>query len=144
MKINNKNFLYGLSSIRKSAFTFLEAEMAKSGINDFSPSFGDILYVIHSLGSGYVKDIVERSYKDKSTISNIINQLEKKGYVEKIPDADDGRRVKVKLTEQAENYIEEMAIISDSLQKKLFSNMSNEEQKIMFLLLNKVGTNLKL
>lgn len=144
MKINNKNFLYKLSGIRKSAFSFLETEMGKSGINDVPPSFGDVLYIIHSLGAGYVKDIVERSYKDKSTISNIINQLENKGYVEKVPDAKDGRRVTVKLTKQAENYIEEMAVISENLQKKLFNDMSDEEQDIMFLLLNKVEQNLKL
>ncbi len=144
MIINNKNFLYKLSSIRKSAFAFLEAEMVKCGITDVPPSFGDVLYVIHSLGSGYVKDIVERSYKDKSTISNIINQLENKGYVEKIPDADDGRRVKVRLTKEAEKYIEEMAKISNSLQKRLFNNMSSEEQEILFLLLNKIERNLKL
>lgn len=144
MKINNKNFLYKLSGIRKSAFSYLEAEMAKDGINDLPPSFGDVLYVIHSLGSGYVKDIVERTYKDKSTISNIINQLENKGYVEKMPDANDGRRVKVKLTEQAKNYIDEMAIISENLQKRLFNEMSSEEQDILFLLLNKVEKNLKL
>ncbi len=143
MKINNSNFLYKLSSIRKSAFSFLEAEMAKSGITDIPPSFGDILYIIHNQGSGYIKDIVKSSYKDKSTISNIINQLEKKGYVEKFPDADDGRKVKVRLTAQAKKYINEMAEISDCLQKRLFINMSNEEQEIMFLLLNKVERNLK-
>ena len=144
MKTDSKNFLYKLSSLRKSAFSFLEEEMSKSGITDVPPSFGDILYIIHNKGAGYVKDIVESSYKDKSTISNIINQLEKKGYVDKIPDADDGRRVKVRLTDQARKYIDEMADISARLQNKLFENMSDEEQEIMFLLINKVEKNLVL
>lgn len=144
MKINNKNFLYKLSGIRKIAFSFLESEMAKCGIKDVSPSFGDILYIIKSLEEGYVKEIVDRSFKDKSTISNIINQLESKGYVEKITDKNDGRRVKVRLTEEAEKYIDAMANISKNLQKRLFNNMSTEEQEIMFLLLNKVEKNLKL
>ncbi len=143
MKTDNKNFLYKLSNLRKSAFSFLESEMAKSGITDVPPSFGDILYIIHTKGTGYIKDIVASSYKDKSTVSNIINQLEKKGYVEKIPDIDDGRRVKVRLTDQATQYIDEMAEISGRLQKKLFNNMSSEEQDIMFLLINKVEKNLK-
>lgn len=144
MNINQKNFLYKLSGIRKLAFSFLEDEMCKTGIKDVPPSFGDILYIIHSLGAGYVKDIVERSYKDKSTISNIINQLVNKGYVEKVQDENDARRVKVKLSKAAKTYVEEMSKISDNLQIRLFGNMSKEEMEILFLLLNKVEKNLKL
>jgi len=118
--------------------------MAKAGIKDVPPSFGDVLYVIHNQGEGYIKDIADQSYKDKSTVSNIINQLEKKGYVEKLADPEDGRRVKVRLTKQSEKYIDAMSVISQKFRKKLFNNMSSEEQEILFLLLNKVGKNLKL
>jgi len=143
MKTNNTNLLYKLSSIRQSAFSFLESEMAKAGITDVPPSFGDILYLIHTQGGAYIKDIADQSYKDKSTVSNIINQLEKKGYVEKLADPEDGRRVKVRLTKQSENYIDAMSGISQNFRKKLFDNMSSEEQEILFLLLNKVEKNLK-
>lgn len=143
MKTNNTNFLYKLSSIRQSSFAFLESEMIKAGITDVPPSFGDILYAIHSQGTGYVKDIVAQTYKDKSTVSNIINQLEKKGYVEKVPDPEDGRRVKVKITGKARKYVDAMSDISERFRRKLFNTMSREEQEILFLLLNKVERNIK-
>jgi len=141
MKTNNTNLLYKLSSIRQSAFSFLESEMAKAGITDVPPSFGDILYLIHTQGGAYIKDIADQSYKDKSTVSNIINQLEKKGYVEKRPDPKDGRRVKVHLTQGSEEHIDAMSDISVTFRAKLFENMSNEEQGILFLLLDKIGKN---
>lgn len=143
MKVNNRNFLYKLSCIRKSAFSFLEGEMASVGVSDIPPSYGDILYAIYHQKTGYVNEIVEKSHKDKSTVSSIINQLEKKGYVEKLSDPDDGRRVKVRLTEQAEKYINVVSEISLKLQHKLFKNMSDEEQEILFLMLNKIEKNLK-
>ena len=138
MKIHRKNLLYSLSAIRQSAFTFLEAAMTDAGITDLSPAHGDILYVIHKLEEAYVKEIVARSHRDKSTVSNIINQLVKKGFVEKRGAPDDGRRVRVRLSEKARIHMESMALISKRLEKKLFSNMSEEEQAILFLLLEKV------
>jgi len=144
MKTTNTNFLYKLSSIRHLSFTFLERELSRAGVEDLPPSYGDILYIIHSQGVSYVKEIVDRSYKDKSTVSNSINHLVKNGYVEKIPDPEDGRRVRIKLTKRSEKYIDAMAEISRKLKTKLFRSMSGEEQEILFLLLNKVEKNLRI
>lgn len=138
MEPDTTNFLYKLSSIRQSAFSFLESEMKRAGVRDLPPSFGDILYIIHNQGPCYVKDIAALSYKDKSTVSNSINLLENKGYVQKLRDADDGRRVQVRLTPKAEGYIDSMTDISVQLKQKIFNNMSDEEQQILFLLLGKI------
>ena len=144
MTITNKNFLYKLSSIRQSAFSFLESEMANAGLKDVPPSFGDVLYAIHNQGAGYIKDIVDQTYKDKSTVSNIINQLVEKGYVEKRQAPEDGRRVRVQITDKAKRYIDAMSEISWKLKHQLFKNMSTEEQEILFMLLNKIEKNLNI
>jgi DNA-binding MarR family transcriptional regulator len=85
---------------------------------------------------------VDKSKKDKSTVSNIINQLVKKGYVEKVADPEDARKTMVKLTEQCKTYAETMFDISKKLKQKLFKSMSEEEKSILFLLLNKVEQNM--
>ncbi|MCG8637429.1 MAG: MarR family transcriptional regulator [Desulfobacterales bacterium] len=118
--------------------------MKKIGINDIPPSYGDILYLIYNEESGHLKDIVNKSRKDKSTVSNIINQLEQRGYVEKKSDPDDGRRTIVQLTPQCKSNIEAVSDISSKLKQKLFKGMSEEEQSILFMLLNKVEKNLKI
>ncbi|MCG8472133.1 MAG: MarR family transcriptional regulator [Desulfobacterales bacterium] len=143
MKIHRTNFLYSLSAIRKSAFSHLEAAMAEAGITDLPPSFGDILYIIHTQGEIFINELATLSHKDKSTVSNSIKQLEKRGYVEKIASRDDARKVKVKLSPKAKSHMKAMAAISDGLQKKLFEKMSEEEQAILFLLLSKIGKNMK-
>jgi DNA-binding MarR family transcriptional regulator len=140
--ITDKNFTYKLSSIRQTAFSFLETEMKKAGIIDIPPSYGDILFLIYTLESGYIKDIVDKSKKDKSTVSNIINQLVKKGYVEKVADPEDARKTMVQLTEQCKAYAKTMFDISKKLKQKLFKSMSEEEKSILFLLLNKVEQNM--
>ena len=143
MKITDKNFLYSLSVIRKQAFNFLEKGLAKEGIENIPASHGDIINIISELGESCVKDITKRSYKDKSTISFIIKNLVKLGYAEKITDKLDGRMVRVRLTEKGKNENAKASYLSDSLVKKLFSDMSVEERNILFMLLAKVEKNLK-
>ncbi|VVS91360.1 transcriptional regulator marr-type conserved site [Desulfoluna spongiiphila] len=143
MNMSDSHFVYKLSVIRKLAFSFLEEEMARAGVKDLPPSFGDILYIVHTKGPVAVKDIAAHSYKDKSTVSTIIHQLEKKGYVQKEPDPDDGRKVRVTLTETAATHMESMARISAGLKEKLFQDMSREERDILFLLMDKIERNLK-
>lgn len=143
MKTSDSHFVYKLSVIRKLAFSFLEEEMEKAGVKDLPPSFGDILYIVHTKGPVSVKDIAAQSYKDKSTVSTIIHQLETKGYVQKEPDPSDGRKVRVSLTSQAEKHMESMARISSGLKERLFQDMSREERDILFLLMDKIEGNLK-
>lgn len=140
--MNENNFLYSLSDIRKRAFTFLNAEMRKIGAKDIPPSYGDILYAISRRENVCVTDLCMMTNKDKSTVSIIINALEKKGYVIKEKDENDGRSVRVKLSKKAFQLADPMMVISEMLNKKLFSGMSSEEKTIFFMLLNKISSNL--
>ncbi|MCB9495111.1 MAG: winged helix-turn-helix transcriptional regulator [Desulfobacteraceae bacterium] len=142
MKTKKRNFLYKLSSIRSLAFSFLGKELQAKGIDDIPPSFGDILFIINSLGECFVQDIVKHSYRDKSTVSNIIRKLEQNGYVEKFSDQYDGRKVKIRLTEKCHSHLYSMLEISEKLKNKLFHKMSNEEIEILFLLINKIEKNI--
>ena len=142
MQINENNFLYSLSLIRKKAFAFLEKEMRGAGIEDIPPSYGDVLYTINQKGVVNLNDLCRLTNKDKSTVSIIVNALGKAGYVTKEKDKNDGRSVCIELSEKAAEHADRMMDISDRLREKLFSNMSEEEKEISFLLLNKISSNL--
>lgn len=142
MPINEKNFLYSLGDIRKKAFAFLDKEMKKGGIKDISPSYGDVLYAINSRESVSVSDLCRMTNKDKSTVSIIVNALEKNGYVVKEKDKTDGRSVCIRLSEKAKTYAEQMMVISSQLRQQLFSGMSEEEKTIFFMLISKISANI--
>ncbi len=113
--------------------------MQKIGVTDIPPSYGDILYTINRKKNICIKDISEISNKDKSTVSLIINALEKNGYVKKEKNNTDGRSITIKLTQKAKQYTDAMMEISIKLQNKLFAEMSEEEKAIFFMLLQKVA-----
>ena len=142
MGINGTNFLYYLSDIRKRAFAFLQKRMKQVGVADIPPSYGDILYAIKQRGVVSQKEICELSYRDKSTVSLILNAIEEKGYIVKEKDKTDSRALRIKLTRKAEQKSDDMMAISAELQQKLFNGMSEEEKQIFFMLLNKIAQNI--
>jgi DNA-binding MarR family transcriptional regulator len=142
MPANEKNFLYSLGEIRKKAFSFLSREMKANGITDVPPSYGDVLYAIHSRGQVSLSDLCRLTNKDKSTVSIVINAMEKSGYVIKTRDENDGRSVCICLSDKARSYAGCMADISDRLRQQFFAGMSEEEKAIFFLLINKISSNL--
>lgn len=140
-QVNQNNFLYTISKIRQRLFTFLEDELAKENITDISPSYGDVLYILGTEDAVNLRDISRLSYKDKSTITGIINRLEKSGYVIKKRNRADKRLIDVQLTEKALNIRPALQKISGKLNSKLFSGLSEQEKTALFQLMSRVNRN---
>ena len=142
MGMNEKKFLYTISSIKRRAFAFLQAEMKKVGIEDIPPSYGDVLFAVKTKSGLGIKEICQVSNKDKSTVSLIVNNLEKTGYLVKEKDIVDGRSVKIRLSKKAEIQGEKMMAISEKLNEKIYEGLSDEEKAIFFMLLKKIAVNI--
>ena len=59
--------------------------------------------------------LAERTAKDKACLTNLMNNLEKKGYVYRIEDSNDRRNKLVFLTAEGENFREQIRPILDQL-----------------------------
>lgn len=85
-----------------------------------------------------ISTLSERLEITKSAVSQMINVLEDKGYVERITTKSDRRIVYVRLTEMGEQSLEKSL---QSLLKSLnqvFEKMGEEDTEILFRLLNKL------
>jgi DNA-binding MarR family transcriptional regulator len=141
IKVHRGNFLYTLNSIRQSLFAFLESEMARENIRDITPSHGDILYILDKKGKLHLHDITKLSLKDKSTITSVINHLEKSGYVTKARDNKDKRLVNIEATEKARKIKPALNKISEKMNAKMFEGLSAEEKTILFNLMARISHN---
>ena len=141
IKVHRGNFLYTLNSIRQSLFAFLESEMARENIRDIAPSHGDILYILDKKGHLHLHDITKLSLKDKSTITSVINHLEKSGYVTKAKDNKDKRLVNIEVTEKARTIKPALAKISEKMNAKMFEGLSAEEKATLFNLMARISHN---
>lgn len=73
--------------------------LARSGFEDFRPAHGTIGQHIADQGSR-VTELARLAQVSKPTVVYLVDDLERLGYVERIPDPDDGRAKLVRLTER--------------------------------------------
>jgi DNA-binding MarR family transcriptional regulator len=71
--------------------------LAERGFADFRPAHGTIGQHIADEGSR-VTDLARLAQITKPSVVYLVNDLERLGYVERVPDADDGRAKLVRLT----------------------------------------------
>jgi DNA-binding MarR family transcriptional regulator len=141
IRVHRGNFLYTLNSIRQRLFAYLEAELARQGIRGISPSHGEILHILDRKGILHPHDITELSLKDKSTITAVINNLEKNGYVTRSRDICDKRLVNIQVTDKAMIIKPALAKISEIMNSQLFEGLSAEEKTTLFNLIARVSRN---
>lgn len=75
--------------------------LAERGFADLRPAHGTIGQLIADRGSR-VTELAQLAQVSKPTVVYLVNDLERLGYVERIPDPEDGRAKLVRLTERGE------------------------------------------
>ena len=77
------------------------------------------------------------------TVTGILNNLEKNGWVRRIQNANDARSKLIKLTDKALNEKKIFIELGENLEKKFLAGLNDDEQKQLNDLLNKLLKNIK-
>ena len=115
------------SRLREIGNTFILAELEKAGLRDIAPSHGDVLGQLLTCDSRNMSELAFHTHRTKSTVTALVTKLEKNGYVERIPDPEDSRGVKVRLTEKGRALKPAFDAISKGLQAIITDRLSEEE-----------------
>lgn len=92
----------------------LHAELAKQGHPDFRPAHGFALQAI-GLDGATASEIGRRLGISKQAAGKTTDRLENLGYVERVDDAEDGRRKLVRLTPRGVDVLSRSALIFEDL-----------------------------
>lgn len=140
--MQEKYIVYFVSKIKKKMLKFIERQLQEKGIEDIVPSYGNILTVLYDHnGSLSMKKIGELLGKEKSTITTLVNKLEKLGYVKKIKHNEDRRNTYACLTEKGRSVEMTFGEISREVQKTAYNNFTQVEKKELLRLLKKLSRN---
>lgn len=88
-------------------------------------------------------ELASNSFKDKPTVSRIIDLLVKKEFVEKKQDPEDGRRFFIILTGLGKSILEDAKVHVYASREKGWKNLTNEEYEYLKRILDKVFKNYK-
>ena len=115
------------SRLREIGNAFILAELEKAGMKDIAPSHGDILAQLLHCESRNMSELAQHAHRTKSTVTVLVGKLERNGYVERIPDPEDSRGIKVRLTEKGRALKPAFDSISSGLNSLILSRLTEEE-----------------
>ncbi|MEW9077182.1 MarR family winged helix-turn-helix transcriptional regulator [Terrisporobacter glycolicus] len=91
----------------------------------------------------FQKDLEKEFDLKRSSISLMLNNMEKSDLIERVPVAEDARLKKIILTNKSKKLYEEISKAIDSIEHKLCENITPEEIKIFKIVLDKIRNNLE-
>jgi DNA-binding MarR family transcriptional regulator len=93
----------------------LNAAVAARGFDDARPALSVVFQHVRDDGSR-VTEIAERAQLTKQTVVYLVNELERLGYVERVPDPADGRAKLVRPTERGHAAVAEARRVAAELE----------------------------
>lgn len=89
----------------------------------------------------YQKDIENRFNIRRSTASEMLKTMEKKGYIERVTDTNDTRLKRIIVTDKAKELNKETKANLEKLQKRLTKGISDKELEMFWVVLEKISDN---
>ncbi len=139
----NYNACAIISKIRDDVNKLIITELAKNNITDVVPSHGDILCFLYSeKGSLSVNTLAQKVHRTQPTVTVLVNKLEKLGYVKRLKDDEDQRITMVHLTDKGWELEPIFNQVSEAINHKVYSRLSEQEQEQFEYLLERVYSGL--
>jgi len=139
----NKSWILSLiSQLRTEANCYIEQSLIEKGIDDLLVSHGNILVALYyNDGKLSMKEIACKINRTKSTVTQLVNRMEKAGYLKKEKSEEDARSTFVLLTDKAWEIKPVFDEISTNVISKLYEDFSEEEAEQLMNLLKKAKGN---
>jgi len=104
--------------------------------------------IIRYLHSNMSKDVFQKDIEEKftirrSTVTGVLQSMERNGYIIRETVPYDARLKKIVLTEKAINLHDQVMLEIEEFEKRITRNVSEEELEIFIQILNKFKRNLK-
>lgn len=113
---------------------YLYEKWAKQhGINSYVMQ---VMYMIYASGINKQKDIVENYGMPKQTVNTVITDLQKKGYIQLMPDENDKRSKIIILTDEGIKYAENIVTPLLNCEKEILAKMGKERVEMLISTMN--------
>lgn len=121
----NGGFL--ISKIKQIQGRVFERMLDENGISEFNGAQGRILFVLWETDNIPISMLSERTGLAKTTLTSMLDRLERSGHIHRVPDPADRRAVRICLTESAEALREKYERVSAMMNEVFYRGFSDNE-----------------
>ncbi len=119
-----------LGEVREAVTAELQVSLCGQGFDEIRPSHGCVFSNIAEEGSR-LTDLAERSGLTKQSVGEAVADLEGLGYVERVPDPDDGRAKIIRLTPHGAKALDAARCEFDDIERR-YAEAIGEERYAQF------------
>ncbi len=143
-KMNTQGIIGQIARIREAANLLIEKELKARSIKGIVPAHGPALaFLFRQKKPVPIKAVVDSIGRVKSTVTVMINTLEKHGYLRKSPCETDNRVIHIELTAEGRKLRKHFDEISSILLDNTYGNMAVMHRKELVKQLNQIEQNLR-
>lgn len=136
----NGGFL--ISKIKQIQGRVFEKLLAEHGISEFNGAQGRILFVLWEQDGITISELSEKTGLAKTTLTAMLDRLEKMGHIQRTSDPADRRALKIVLTPEARGLKSQYDAVSAEMNEIFYGGFSDEEILAFETYLGKVLENL--
>lgn len=140
MKGTNGGFL--ITKIKQVQGRIFDSLLQEAEIDEFNGAQGRILYVLWQEDGLSVIELARRTGLAKTTLTSMLDRMNRKGFLERAADKQDRRIIRIFLTEKARALKEKYSKVSDDMSRIFYKGFSDEEIAIFEKTLERVLRNL--
>ncbi len=129
-----------ISLTTQSIKNFLFREFKAKNFN-VTPEQWAVMSYLHKEDGLYQKQIADFLFKDKPTVTRILDILEKRNLVIRISDEKDRRKFKIYLTQDGRDIVSQLIPIAKNVQHRIIENIPQQEIDTLKNVLNKIYIN---
>lgn len=125
MKKTKGGFL--ITQIKQVQGRIFDALLQKAGIEEFNGAQGRILYVLWQEDGLSVVELAKRTGLAKTTLTSMLERMDEKGFLERVPDIKDRRILRIFLTARAQRLSDKYDQVSDEMSQIFYKDFGEEE-----------------
>ncbi len=131
-----------ITQIKQVQGRIFDALLQKAGIEEFNGAQGRILYVLWQEDGLPVVELAKRTGLAKTTLTSMLERMDAKGFLERVPDRKDRRMLRIFLTPKAQELSDRYNQVSDKMNRIFYQDFSEEEIIVFEDALEKILDNL--
>lgn len=139
-----KSICFSLKRMNHIVERGIHASLAAAGFDEITNMHGWILgFLCHEEGPIYQRDIETHFGIGRSTVTNILQLMEKKGYLTRSTDEHDARLKRIELTELGKKVHLDTVAVIDLAHGTMEAGITDEERRICFEVFEKIRKNVE-
>lgn len=115
--------------------------LMESRASGVTPEMWLILSRLYARDGQYQTQIADGTFRDRPNTSRILAGLESRGYIRRERDDEDMRRVRIYLTDEGTQFVQDIAPVAARTRDTLYEGLSEEELRVLRRALRRIERN---